>query len=331
MDLIKWNDMDRAIAEAKDIQELSSLSDKLEAIRIMAKQSKQSLEVQNRIAEYRLRVERKKGEWLDENVQHGGDHGNQYVAKSTVSTLPKDDEGKPIITRDESSKAQRIAKLDEDQFENYIKETKETNEEITLSGAVRLAKQIIREEKIEEQKDELEKDNIKMPSGKFDVIVIDPPWKYGTKYDPKSPMGRVSNPYPEMDVEEIKKIKIPFKDDCIMWLWTTNGFMKDAYECLEEWGFAPKTILTWNKVNMGVGYWLRNVTEHCILAVKGSPIWDNKTYTTLINEKRKEHSAKPETFYQMVDKICYGRKIDYFARKGRKGWEVFGDEIKDGN
>jgi len=29
----------------------------------------------------------------------------------------------------------------------------------------------------------------------------------------------------------------------------------------------------------------------------------------------------------MVDKICYGNRIDIFARKKRKGWEVYGDEV----
>ena len=193
---------------------------------------------------------------------------------------------------------------------------------------MRVAKQIIRDEKIEGQIEEIEKNNLIMPDGQFDVIAIDPPWKYGTKYDPASPMGRITVPYPEMSQEELLKINLPAKDDCILWLWTTNGFMKDAYELLEEWGFTPKTILTWNKVNIGVGYWLRNVTEHCILAVKGSPVWTNKTFSTLITEKRSEHSKKPETFYQMVDKICYGRKLEYFSRNKRDGWEVFGDEAK---
>jgi N6-adenosine-specific RNA methylase IME4 len=321
--LVEWDKIRTQIEEAKDIQTLSSMSDSLEAMRVWAKQSKQSLEVQNKIAEYRLRIERKKGEWLKDNIRVGNPSGsNQYTELSTVTTIPTlADIG---ISRDESSKAQMIAKLDNEQFENYIEETKATNKEVTLSEAVRLAKQIIREEKIDEQIEEIEKENLELPDGLFDVIVIDPPWNYGTKYSPESPMSRVANPYPEMTQEQLLKIILPAKDDCVLWLWTTNGFMKDAYELLEEWGFAPKTILTWNKVNFGIGYWLRNVTEHCILAVKGSPVWTNKTYSTLLTEKRTEHSVKPESFYKMVDDICVGRKLDYFARKKREEWDVFG-------
>lgn len=108
-------------------------------------------------------------------------------------------------------------------------------------------------------------------------------------------------------------------------------FLKEAMEeviKLEEWEFEPKTILTWEKQVLGVGRWLRNITEHCILAIKGKPVWDNKRWTTLISEKRTTHSTKPEIFYKMVEDICYGRKLDYFGRKKRKGWEVYGDEVK---
>ena len=41
------------------------------------------------------------------------------------------------------------------------------------------------------------------------------------------------------------------------------------------------------------------------------------------------HSVKPQEFYDMVDELCIGRKLDYFARKKRDGWEVFGNEVKN--
>ena len=323
MELMQWNKIRTEIEEAKDIQTLSLLSDKLEAMRKLAKQSKQSLEVQNRIAEYRLRVERKKGSWLSENIKHKG--GRPEDKPSTDSTVILKDIG---ITRDNSSDSQRIAKLSEKDFEEYIKLTKGEEEELTVSGAVKLSKQIIREDKIDEQKEVLKKQPPTLPSGKFDIIVIDPPWRYNDieKYDPETRRGTL--PYPSMKQEELLKLKIPSQDNCILWLWTTNTHIINAYELLETWGFTPKTILTWDKVNIGTGYWLRSLTEHCILAVKGTPLWTNKKYPTLIREKRTKHSKKPDSCYKIVDEICFGSKLDYFARNKRKGWQVYGDEIK---
>ena len=166
------------------------------------------------------------------------------------------------------------------------------------------------------------------PEGLFDVIVIDPPWNYGTEYDPEG--RRCASPYPEMSIEELKQLKIPANENCILWLWTTNAFMHDAFHLLEVWKFEPKTILTWVKDRMGLGNWLRGQTEHCILAIKGKPVINLTNQTTVLYGKTSGHSCKPEEFYSLVDSLCYGRKLDYFARKEHKGWVSFGTKEFEG-
>lgn len=167
-----------------------------------------------------------------------------------------------------------------------------------------------------------------LPLGKFSVIVIDPPWPYGTVYNPES--RRVASPYSEMGLDELGALNIPSADDCILWLWVTNAFMHDAFHLLEVWGFEPKAILTWDKQRTGVGYWLRGQTEHCILAVKGDPQITHSAQGTLLSAKAKGHSTKPDAFYQLVESLCPGKKLEMFARRARNGWAVWGDEIKGG-
>ena len=75
-----------------------------------------------------------------------------------------------------------------------------------------------------------------VPVGQYQLIVIDPPWAYGTEYDSVS--RRVASPYPELSQEELKKINIPAADYSVLWLWTTHRFIWDAKELLEHWGFA---------------------------------------------------------------------------------------------
>ena len=60
MELVKWDELSVMISEASDIDEIKGFSDKLEALRLLAKQSKESLETMHQIADYRLRCERKK-------------------------------------------------------------------------------------------------------------------------------------------------------------------------------------------------------------------------------------------------------------------------------
>ncbi|KKN13995.1 hypothetical protein LCGC14_1000720 [marine sediment metagenome] len=191
------------------------------------------------------------------------------------------------------------------------------------SGKKKIGK-VIREIKLEEQKKDIEK--VKEITGEYNIIVVDPPWSYGDDYDEETNRG--TTPYPTMSLNEIRNIKLPTKKDCILWLWTTNTFIEEALELINVWGFKKKSIVTWDKKIMGMGRWLRSQTEHCILATKGKPYFNNKKWTTLISEKRTTHSTKPEIFYKMVEEICAGRKLDYFARKKRKGWDIYGDEVK---
>ena len=110
-------------------------------------------------------------------------------------------------------------------------------------------KRAVMDVKIQKLKEKAEK--LDPPPDKYDVIVVDPPWPYKTRYDPEG--RRVASPYPEMSIKELKNLKIPANDDCILWLWTTNAFMHEAFHVLEAWGFQPKTILTWVKDRMGCG------------------------------------------------------------------------------
>ena len=102
--------------------------------------------------------------------------------------------------------------------------------------------------------------------------------------------------------------------------------MKEAYQLLDAWGFTAKTILTWDKQKLGLGDWLRNITEHCIMAVRGRPVVTLTNQTTLISEARREHSRKPEAFYRLVEALCHGTKLEMFAREPRDGWTRWGAE-----
>lgn len=220
--------------------------------------------------------------------------------------------------------------------ERYIREAKkikETNLDIfedLKSGKKDFSdvKKDQREEKVQKQREEIKKQNLEQPKGDYDMIVIDPPWKVDFDYDPDHYMGRVANPYPEMTFEEIKKIKLPAKPNSILWLWTTHSQIWNAKNIMDSWGFEYKGILVWNKESMGIGKWLRKQCEFCLLGTKGKPFWVETNIRDIITEKKTSHSTKPESFYKMVEKICEGRKLDYFARKKREGWDVYGDEIK---
>ncbi len=128
-----------------------------------------------------------------------------------------------------------------------------------------------------------------------------------------------------MTNEELEQMDVPSAADCILFLWTTHKFIWDAKELLDLWGFEYRNTLVWDKGKMGIGKLFRLQCEFCLVGIKGKPLLNNdNTHRDIIREDRREHSRKPEQFYEMVDALCVGRKLDMFGRQKRHGWDIFG-------
>ena len=167
------------------------------------------------------------------------------------------------------------------------------------------------------------------PLGMFQVLVIDPPWPYVNRQDDPSHQSTV--PYQTMTIEELKGLTIPHASDAILWLWTTNTFLREAFTLLDSWGFIYRTMLTWVKNSVGLGDWLGGQTEHCLLATKGNYKIFRNNESTAIHAPRQGHSVKPDAFYAMVEGLCPGQRIDMFGRKERTGWTIWGAEAPSPN
>jgi len=263
--------------------------------------------------------------------------GNQYESGGLVNS-PKVHK---IDTRKELSKIasvgeQTIARVKkiEEKAPEEVKEKLRTGEVSINQAYEEIRKKEKKEERIEliqTQIKDIEKGKLPELEGLFDVISVDPPWPYEgdsknlTSYD--SSGRRVANPYPEMSIEQIKAIELPLMNDSIIFLWTTHRFLPDAFSILKEWGMDYKATLVWNKEKIGMGAWFRMQCEFCLVGIKGKPYFENTKHRDIIIETRREHSRKPDSFFEMVNEITIGRRLEYFSREKRDGWEVFGNDI----
>ena len=236
------------------------------------------------------------------------------VSQMTVSRDLETDVSKQEKTRTENVESETIVSTPFSKSgDDIIKAEK--------SEVASTEKKINREIEIEE----IKASPVVDPGGKYDTVIIDPPWPYGTKYDPNG--RRAANPYPEMSIEEISNLDTHTKDDSIIWLWTTHKFLRHSFALLDTWEFRDVSILTWVKDRMGLGTWLRSQTEFCIMAVKGSPVIDLSNQTTVIYGAMREHSRKPDEFYDMVKELCPGSILDWFSREAREGIASGGKEV----
>ncbi len=242
------------------------------------------------------------------------------IARDIVPAVKELIRDTPIA--DSTTQLLELARMKEDQQLEIAKLV--IDGDTTVEDAKKQIKQAERDQQIQEQIKEIEQNSFIPPTQKYDVIVIDPPWPYGTEYDPNG--RRAASPYPEMSLDEIKAIELPASDDCVLWFWTTHKFMRYSFDILDAWDFRDVAIVTWVKDRMGLGTYLRSQSEFCIMAIKGRPTINLTNQTTIINGKLKEHSRKPDEFYEMVDSLCVGYKLDYFSREKRNGWDQYGND-----
>jgi len=160
---------------------------------------------------------------------------------------------------------------------------------------------------------------------RYRTIVADPPWQYGsaaTKADAR-------RHYATMPLSAIAALEVAEQADesAHLWCWALNGMMREAHEVVLAWGFRPITLVTWCKPQPGVGYYLRTNTEHVIFATRGEPMVPaTKPLSTWYEWPRGQHSAKPDAFYDLVERVSPGPYVELFARRARFGWDYWGDQ-----
>lgn len=287
-------------------------------------------------AAFRLKWNKERGRWEESrrarktdadkarraNAKPGPGRGKEKVDNNVVadrSSRDREKEARSSLAKDASvspstaQKAITVADKSPVLFEKVVAG------QVTLNRAYRDTTRRLITEKIALEPAPL-------PTGPFRTIVADPPWPYETRNE--DPSHRGVTPYPPMSIETICMLGIEdlAAPDAVLWLWTTNAFMDEAFDVAKAWGFTQKTILTWCKPKMGAGNWLRNQTEHCLVAVRGKPTVTLTNQTTIIQGPVREHSRKPETFYVLVESLCPGSKVELYAREPREGWARWGAE-----
>lgn len=191
----------------------------------------------------------------------------------------------------------------------------------------------------------------KLPNEKFDIIYADPPWHYNGKLQfDKSSKGRetldtskklfISTSgfkYPMLKTSEMMQIPINeiSKDDCILFMWTSNPHLAQAVELGKAWGFEYRTVaFVWDKMNHNPGKYTLSNCELCLLFKRGRiPIPRGaRNVQQLVKSRRKKHSEKPIEVIQGIEKMFpHQKRIELFAKEKTEGWTTWGLDLTKKN
>ena len=182
-----------------------------------------------------------------------------------------------------------------------------------------------------------------LPLKKFDVALIDPPWSY---FGDQTKMGAAAKFYSTLTDEEIHMLPVKelLNERAIVFLWATAPRLDAALESIKAWGLHYRGVaFVWVKTTKkGIPIGARGVRPSivkptcefvlaCSTIKKGRPlpIADESIQNTVLAPTA-EHSAKPSIIHERIELLYpQASRVELFARKQRKGWYSWGNEVQE--
>ena len=170
---------------------------------------------------------------------------------------------------------------------------------------------------------------VPLPEGQYRCIVVDPPWPMRKIERDQRPNQNEHLDYPVMPLEQIVGMDLPAADESHLYLWTTQRFIWAAKEMLENWGFSYLAVMVWHKAGGFQPFGLPQYNcEFVLIGRKGGLEFDStKNFPLCFEAPRREHSRKPDIFYDLVKRVSPEPRIDMFSREPREGFAQHGAEV----
>ena len=127
-------------------------------------------------------------------------------------------------------------------------------------------------------------------------------------------------------------------DQSHLYLWVPNALIPDGLEVMKAWGFTYKTNIVWHKIRKdggpdgrGVGFYFRNTTEVVLFGIRGRlrTLPPGRSQVNIMKSQKQEHSRKPDELYRIIEECSPGPYLELFARGGRPGWSVWGNQAEN--
>ena len=163
---------------------------------------------------------------------------------------------------------------------------------------------------------------------KFPTIYADPPWPYSNT----AARGAAEKHYRTMTLEQIRNepVRTLAAEQAHLHLWTTNAFLREAFDVLQAWGFRYKSCLVWVKPQLGMGNYWRVSHEFLLLGVRGNLPFGDRTCRSWLMARRTLHSRKPFAFRALIERVSPGPYLELYGREEQpnSGWTVYGNQIE---
>jgi len=232
------------------------------------------------------------------------------------------------VDKKRAARAKHLAAIPPQKYEAYKQQLKAEGKAITPDAILRAHRAASKTE----VKHAVSK-AIFSEDGPFGTVVIDPPWEMHMLDRDVRPL-QVALDYPTMSYGEIisfwgAELQGRLEPDCHVFLWTTQKHLPATIEMLAKLGLRYVLTMVWHKPGgfQPIGLPQYNC-EFVVYARKGSPVFvDTKAFDCCFEAPRREHSRKPDAFYDVIRRVTGGSRIDVFSREKREGFAQFGNQV----
>lgn len=188
--------------------------------------------------------------------------------------------------------------------------------------------------------------------GRYAAILADPPWHFRARtalqVSDWTSRRDVEKHYQVMDAADIAAlpVKLLAAKDAHLFLWTTGPCLRLAFDVIEAWGFRYSAVaFSWVKLkrrfepmqlrfvptadadlHVGLGLTTQRTPNSASLVGAATHTETPKTCGRSFMAPVREHSRKPDEVADRIERYCDGPYAELFARRGRLGWDSWGNE-----
>ena len=336
-ELVLLADALRAVEEVKSLDDIKQLHSQVAAIQAYSREAQLGRQIELDAAVIKVQTERRLGKMLAQVELARGAPGNQHTGKlvrfpeGTGPTRLRD----LGITKKESFRWQRLAKLPQRVFESLVAEALRDGVEPTCGRLLRHRQETVAAGVIDvpsrpaQPSQTVERLELLIEAGHdFATIYADPPWPNDSKASRESS----KNHRRTMSVDDICNLPVGrlVRPNAHLHLWTTSSFLAEAFHVIVEWGFRYRSSFVWVKPQIGPGNYWRIAHEFLLLGVRGQLRFRSRGERSWLELPDTGPLRKPQEMRALIEKVSPGPYLELFGRDGipNSGWTVFNDEVE---
>jgi N6-adenosine-specific RNA methylase IME4 len=323
-ELMLLSKAERALVEAKTVDEVKDYRDKAAAVKAYAKKAKLGQKLVVEAASVKLRAERRLGEILQSIDLANATPGNQYTGALT----PPEGKAPPIrlrdlgITKSDSARSQRVATLPAELFERYLTENTNTQTEPTMAGLLRLYRtgssntprrpMSVSQSAIGSTLNEL------LEQHSYSTVYADPPWPSQEDDDLKWRKA--------VDAIAAEPIAQLAAENAHLHLWATTTSLPHCFRIIRAWGFTYRSCLVClDTAIRGTLYW-RDAQQFLLFANRGDLPFVGDAQPGWLECDWPQDGHKPDAICDLIEQVSPGPYLNVYgnAIRANSAWHSGG-------